>query len=259
MSDQPLVRDLGDGRTAIRWYRVGFIVCLMTVACTAIPLGLAYYRDVDTPWLAVLPQFFLSMLWLLFSIEVQRQVIETGTWQWRFSIGGMFFMTFLVALACATVVNMIQASKREFAFTAQVKETVQLIIKNNGGDIYAQSRGGRFVITVIRTDFNDNDLARVIDATKRTGDSVSLIVSISLLNTSVTEAGLKQLEQCPKLEVLSLSLAPPLSKEAITSLTKLRKLKFLSVTGRKFTTEELNELHKAMPTVNVNGNRLRSK
>ncbi|MBL8855778.1 MAG: hypothetical protein JNK57_17550, partial [Planctomycetaceae bacterium] len=56
MKDFSFVRDLGDGKTEIRWSRILLFVGTLTLGSGAALLGISYLFDVESQWKFVLPQ-----------------------------------------------------------------------------------------------------------------------------------------------------------------------------------------------------------
>ena len=250
MKEFGFVRDLGDGKTAVRWSRVILFVGTLTLGSGLGLLGISYIFDVESQWKMVLPQIAAAMICLVIAVEMQKQRIVVGRWSWRFSLAGMFWITLFVAVLLAVTLNIAQSTQREFAFGKKVVESIQAITQS--GNTYSQSRGGRFVVVVTRTDFNDDDLAEVIRTATSEGSSTCQIISLVVWGTAVTEQGLAQLESCPKLEVLSTS-AGPFSESTRLKLAGLRRLKDITLDESKFTRDELSQLRSSIPHARING------
>ena len=244
------VRDLGNGKAAVRWSRIILFVGVLTLGSGVGLLGISYFFEVESQWKMVLPQIAAAMIYLVIAVEMHKQRIAVGRWSWRFSLAGMLWITLFVAVLLAVAINIAQSTQREFAFGKKVVESIKAITRS--GDTYSQSRGGRFVVVVTRSDFNDADLAEVIRAATSEGDSSCQIVSMLIWGTSVTEQGLAQLENCPQLEVLSTS-AGPFSESTRASLTGLRRLRDLSLDESKFTVDDLKQLRSSIPHARING------
>lgn len=250
MKEFGFVRDLGDGKAAVRWSRIILFVGILTLGSGVALLGISYLFDVESQWRMVLPQIAAAMIYLVIAVEMQKQRIAVGRWSWRFSLAGMLWITLFVAVLLALAINIAQSTQREFAFGKKVVETIKAITRS--GDTYSQSRGGRFVVVVTRSDFNDADLAEVIRAATSEGDSNCQIISMLIWGTSVTEQGLAQLEHCPQLEVLSTS-AGPFSESTQSRLAGLRRLRDITLDKTKFTIDELKQLRSSVPHARING------
>jgi hypothetical protein len=244
------VRNLGDGKTALRWSRITLYVTTITLGSGVALFGISYFFDVESQWQIVLPQIAAAMIYLFIAVEMQKQRIVVGRWSWRFSIAGMLWITFFVAVLLAVTLNIAQSAQREFASGKKVVASIQAITQS--GTTYSKSRGGRFVVVVTRSDFDDEDLAEVIRVAKAEGRSSSQIISLVVWGTAVTEQGLAKLESCPQLEVLSTS-AGPFSEATLTILAGLRRLKDITVDETKFTVDELDRLRSRLPNTRVNG------
>ncbi len=244
------VRDLGERKTSILWSRVFLFIATLTLGTCLALVCISYLFDVESQWKFVLPQVAAAMVFLIIAIEAQRQRILVGKWSWRFSLGGIFWITLFVAVFISGALNIAYSTEREFAFGQKVIEAVQQITKS--GNTYSQSRGGRFVVVVTRTDFSDSDLANVIKAATKEGERASRIVSLVIWGTAVTDQGLANLENCPKLEVLSTSVGP-FSEAVQSKLTALRKLRESTLDDSKFTQKELLQLRSKIPKVLING------
>lgn len=138
----------------------------------------------------VLPQIAAALIYLVIAVEIQKQRLVVGRWSWRFSLAGMLWITLFVALLLAVALNIAQSTQREFAFGQKVVESIQAITQS--GNTYSQSRGGRFVVVVTRSDFNDEDLAEVIRNATSEGNSTCQIISLVVWGTAVTEQGLAE-------------------------------------------------------------------
>jgi hypothetical protein len=244
------VRDLGNGQTAIRWSRILLFVGTLTLGAGAALLGISYLFDVESQWTMVLPQIAAAMIYLVIAIEMQKQRIIVGRWSGRFSLVGMLWISFFVAILLAIAFNIAQSTQREFAFGQKVVDAIQAITQS--GQTYSQSRGGRFVVVVTRTDFNDQDLAEVIRAATSEDGSPCQIISLVIWGTAVTEEGLAQLESCPRLEVLSTS-AGPFSEATRAKLAALQRLRDMTLDETKFTVDELRQLRASIPQARING------
>ncbi len=250
MKEFGFVRDLGDGKAAVRWSRIVLFVGILTLGSGVALLGISYIFDVESQWKMVLPQIAAAMICLVIAVEIQKQRIAVGRWSWRFSLAGMLWITLFVAVLLALVINIAQSTQREFAFGKKVVDSIKAITLS--GDTYSQTRGGRFVVVVTRTDFNDEDLAEVIRAATPEGNSPCQIISMVIWGTAVTEQGLAQLESCPKLEVLSTS-AGPFSEFTRLRLAGLRRLKDITLDETKFTVDDLKQLKSSIPHARING------
>lgn len=244
------VRDLGDGKAAVRWSRIVLFVGILTLGSGVALLGISYIFDVESQWKMVLPQIAAAMICLVIAVEIQKQRIVVGRWSWRFSLAGMLWITLFVAVLLALAINIAQSTQREFAFGKKVVESIKAITQS--GETYSQSRGGRFVVVVTRSDFSDEDLAKVIRVATSEGDSNCQIISMVIWGTSVTEQGLAQLESCPQLEVLSTS-AGPFSESTRSRLAGLRRLRDITLDKTKFTVDDLEQLRSSIPHARVNG------
>lgn len=250
MKDFSFVRDLGDGKTEIRWSRILLFVGTLTLGSGAALLGISYLFDVESQWKFVLPQIASAMIYLVIAIEMQKQRIIVGRWSGRFSLLGMLWISFFVAILLAIAINIAQSSQREFEFGQKVVDSIQAITQS--GHTYSQSRGGRFVVVVTRSDFTDQDLAAVIRAATSDSSSPCQIISLVVWGTAVTEQGLAQLESCPQLETLSTSTGP-FSEATRAKLAGLQQLKDLTLDETKFTADELQQLRSSIPHTRING------
>jgi hypothetical protein len=244
------VRDLGGGRTAIHWRQVLLFLGTLTLGTCLALLGTSYLFDAEIQWVMVLPQFAASMIYLIVAIEMQRQRIIVGKWAWRFSLAGMLWVTLFVAALLGIALNIAQTTQREFASGQKAIDSIEAITRS--GSTYSQSRGGRFVVMVTRSDFDDTDLAKVIEAATIDGESSCRIISLVIWGTAVTDQGLARLDKCSQLEVLSTSVGP-FSDATQSRLAGLRKLKDITLDESKFTGEELGELRVKIPHARING------
>lgn len=244
------VRDLGDGKSAVRWSRVVLFVGILTLGSGAGLLGISYIFEVELQWKLVLPQIAASLIYLVIAIEMQKQRIVTGRWSWRFSLAGMLWITLSVAVLVTVALNIAQSTQREFAFGNKAIESIQQVTRS--GETYCQSRGGRFVVIVTRSDFNNEDLETVIRKATSESNATCQIISLVLWGTAVTENGLAKLENCPQLEVLSTS-AGPFSDSTRLKLAGLRRLRDITLDETKFSVEELQMLRSSIPHTRING------
>ncbi len=244
-----LVRDLGTGKTAIVWWRVLGYVAVLIGGVIVAKLGIGFLFDVEIDWLMVLPQTLGGLLFLLVAIEQQRSKIIYGNWRFRISLTGMLGLTLLAAIFIASIMHLIRVSQREFQFSTDAQAKIQSIM--GSGQTYSQSRGGRFVVVVTRTSFSGDDLRQVIRAAKPDDEPSCRIVSLNIWGTSVTEADLQSLYECPNLEVLTTSVGP-FESQTVERLKQLRKLKSLIIDRTKFSEEQLHELQESLAGVSIN-------
>ena len=116
MKEFGFVRDLGDGKAAVRWSRIFFFVVILTLGSGVALRGISYFFDVESQWKMVLPQIAAAMIYLVIAVEMQKQRIAVGRWSWRFSLAGMLWITLFVAVLLALAINIAQSTQREFAF-----------------------------------------------------------------------------------------------------------------------------------------------
>ena len=250
MKEFGLVRDLGEGNSAVRWSRVFLFVGILFLGSGVGFLGVSYVFDVESARKMSVVQIAVTLIYLVVAVEMQKQRIAVGRWSLRFSLGGILWLTLLIAVLLAVTINIAHSKQQRIAFGKKVIESVKAIIQR--GDAYRQSRDGLFVVNVTRADFNDEDLAEVIRAATPEGDSRCQIISLSICGTAVTGQGLAQLENCHQLEVLSTSVGP-ISKETTSKLAGLRRLRDITLDETKFTVDDLEQLKSSIPHARING------
>lgn len=244
-----LVRDLGDGKTAIVWWRVLGYIAVLVGGVIAAKLAIGFLFNVQIDGFVVLPQTLGGLMFLLVAIEQQRSKIIYGNWRFRISLSGMLGLTLLAAIFIASVMQSIRVNQREFQFSKEAQANIQSIM--GAGETYSHARGGRFVVVVTRPSFSGDDLRKVIQAAKPDHDSSCRIVSLNIWGTGVSETDLQFLSDCPQLEVLTTSLGP-FERHTIDQLKQLRNLKSLILDRTKFSQQQLLELQESLRGVRIN-------
>lgn len=112
--------------------------------------------------------------------------------------------------------------------------------------------GGDITCQVTRPDFNDADLAQVINLASRRGSGDCELRYLYLSGTSVSDVGGCKLVGCRKLTMLEIP-SMPLSDEAIGTIAQCRRLEFLLLDERRLTAKQLARLRAALPNVKLNG------
>ncbi len=239
-----------NGVPRIQWRAVmAFVVLLSLLNFLGFFVVWFFFNRNAVLWPAI-TQILVTWMFLVVVIELRRQRILTGKPAIRFGLASMMWLTTLIAIWLGFTLYMAREGQREYALGKKICESIQAVIGQ--GNAYAQAKVDRFSIQVLRKDFSDDDLNKVINLSKIDGELRSRIATLMLYGTNVTEEGFQSLNQCPSLETFATSVGP-FSEETVEVLQQLRQLNFLIIDESKFTAEQLAELRNQLPGVKING------
>ena len=244
------VCDVG-GQPRVRWWRIVAVMASIFV-CAFIGAAIAgRLTETSTSVVMLLAPLCVAGVYFVIVVELQLQRLRYATWRFRYSLRSILLLTAIAAVFFALASYGFRADQREFAFNAELKKDLEALIQ--GGTVSISNPGGRGILCqVTRSNFSDDDLARVIDLASSGITHTCELEDLLLGGTSITNAGICQLADCHKLVVVEL---PPidLSAAAIDALSKCRRLKVVVIDERRLQQDQLDDLRASLPHIMLNG------
>ena len=219
--------------------------------CGSRRLQLRNLRETSTSVVRLLGPLCVAGVYFVIVVELQLQRLRYGTWRFRYSLRSVLLLTAIAAAFFAVASYGFREQQREFVFNAELKKDLETVIQ--GGTVSISNPGGRGILCqVTRSNFSDDDLAKVIELASSGSTHTCELEDLLLGATSITNAGICQLADCRKLVVVEL---PPidLSAAAIDSLSKCRRLEIVVIDERRLNAEHLTHLRDALPHIMLNG------
>lgn len=246
-----LVR-MGEHGPVIRWGQVCFIV---TGGLFAFLIAeLIPYVFFQTPLrLGIFSAMFaVHLAYLATVVELQRQNLNASKSRFRFNLTYLFIMTLLAAVFFGSVTNEHRAIQRGFLRNDELRVALEKLIQ--GGSVYfGAEHGKRISCEILRQDFSDDDLAKLVAATTGFDSKVCELTMLVLEKAAITNDGLQVLSDCPKLEFLALSTSIALDDAAIEAIATCKKLRYLTFDQSKISVAQFEQLSKQLPETKING------
>lgn len=236
-----------DGKPYVAWDRIALVFGMQLAAMA---LGVfTVSRLTNAPFrlpVAALISCGVAVF-LIVVVEWQRQLVISGKPTFRWSLAALFWLTIVAAIFFAVVSYCAAEILRGQRVTVELRKVV-----GAGGGVGTAGSGERITCVVTRSDFGDDDLRNVIGITELDGEQPSELVMLTIENSSVTDAGLRELARCQKLDFLALpSIA--MSDETIEAIAQCRQLVILNCDESKLSPKQMACLRAALPDVKLNG------
>jgi hypothetical protein len=216
---------------------------------TAILVGWAaamWAMGAATRWTSFAVGALPLLYFLAAGLYVQRRRLRSGG-QRRFQFGMPFlFVTMTVAavwLALARwdyVLTLDRHSRRQ-----QVEAEIRKIVGT--GEVHVSEQ---LVVQVKRATFNDDDLRRVLELQDTLREIDVDFQLLDLSNTAITDAGVRQLAGCDRLEYLFLS-GTAVTDAGLEIVSELPYLKMISVDGAQVSANALARMRAERPKLNI--------
>lgn len=239
------------GQPQVRWGRVVLFV-LAFLGMQIVSMGVvSWYAEVPLRPAIVVLMVCGVLAYLVVVIEQQRQKILSGRWRFRLSLQVCLLLMLIACVFFGTLGNLLRTTQRDHAENLRLKTALEQSL--GGVKAYiGTAAGGRITCQATRADFNDDDLAQLVELSSQRGRGRCELSGLFLEPTSITDAGVQQLAICQELRILALP-AIPLSDASLAAIAKCTKLEHLLLNEKPLAPDQLAMLRKALPNTRLNG------
>jgi hypothetical protein len=244
------VRDV-DGRPQIRWGRVVVTLLVVLACCSATGLAMSWFTGLPFRWTSTLMFLCGWTAYLVLAAELQRQRVLAGRWRFRISLGALLVMIGIACAFFALAGGELRQNNRWHAANLKLTADLEAVMRGGRATVSGLD-GSNITCQATRPDFDDDDLARVIELASHGESGKCELAYLFLGGTKISPAGVRQLSGCKKLELLNIP-SMPLDDAAIDAIAGCKRLQFLLLDEGQLTQPQLARLQQALPKVQLNG------
>lgn len=244
------VRDLG-GRPQIRWRRVVVVLLAVLACCSAASLAMSWFTGLPFRWTSTLMFVCGWTAYLVLAVELQRQRVLAGRWRFRISLGALLVMMGIGCAFFALAGGELRQNERWQAANRKLTADLEAVMRGGRANVGGLD-GSYITCQATRPDFDDDDLARLIELASHGESGKCELAYLFLGGTKISPAGVRRLAGCKKLELLDIP-SMPLDDAAIDAIAGCKALQFLLLDEGQLTEPQLARLKQALPKVRLNG------
>ena len=244
------VRDVG-GRPQIRWPRIVVVLVTVLACCFAMGLAMSWFTGLPFRWRSTLMFLCGWTAYLALAVELQRQRVLAGQWRLRISLGALLVMIGIGCAFFALAGGELRQNNRWQAANRKLTADLEAVMRGGRANVGGLD-GSYITCQATRPDFDDDDLARLIELASHGESGKCELAYLFLGGTKISSAGVRQLAGCKKLELLDIP-SMPLDDAAIDAVAGCKRLQFLLLDEGQLTQSQLARLQQALPKVRLNG------